>query len=77
MFPHLYNWNVLLPQVPVDITVLLKPYSAKQKVNDIFEVEPNKVQIPPHDAIYVTVTFSPLAMQQYGCLLEVRFFLCL
>lgn len=51
-------------QIPCDVIISIKPLSSKLKaLTDAFEVQPNKISIPPHSHIQATVTFKPPAMQ--------------
>jgi hypothetical protein len=55
-------------QVPCDVAFFIKPLiavkaAAKQQIQEVFEVTPSRVQIPPHRHAYAVVTFCPPAMQ--------------
>lgn len=60
-------------QVPVDVVFTVKPMTNKiaARIHDIYDVEPSKAQIQPHHFVYATVSFSPPAMNTYGCIFEV------
>lgn len=53
-------------KVPCDVVFTLKPIasrSASKQQQDIFEVDPPRVQIPNHSYAYVTASFTPPSMQ--------------
>lgn len=52
-------------KVPCDVTVSVKSLQPKSKLGEIFDVESNKANIPPHCHVFAAVTFSPAAMQTY------------
>jgi hypothetical protein len=57
-----------LLQVPCDIAFFIKPLvalkaAAKLQMQEVFEVTPSRVQIPPYRHAYAVVTFCPPAMQ--------------
>ncbi|XP_069073573.1 hydrocephalus-inducing protein homolog [Pleurodeles waltl] len=59
-------------KVPCDVVLSVKPVSAKStsRINEIFEVDPQRVSINNHSHIFATVTFSPQTMQTYQCVFE-------
>ncbi|CAH2323836.1 Hypothetical predicted protein [Pelobates cultripes] len=67
-------------KVPCDVTLALKPSSAKEevvwgtassyRVNDMFEIEPQRMNIPSHSQCFASVTFSPQSMMLYQCIFE-------
>uniref|UniRef100_H2YKD6 Uncharacterized protein n=1 Tax=Ciona savignyi TaxID=51511 RepID=H2YKD6_CIOSA len=59
-------------KVAVDVSITLKPMSNKvaARIHDIYEVEPSKIQIQPHNFTYATVSFCPPAMNSYSCHFE-------
>ncbi|OCT82470.1 hypothetical protein XELAEV_18025000mg [Xenopus laevis] len=78
-------WNVLVGQtstarfkiqntgkVPCDVVLSVKPISSKTaaRINDIFEVNPPRMNIPSHSHCYAIMTFTPQSMQTYQCIFE-------
>ncbi|XP_077982980.1 hydrocephalus-inducing protein homolog isoform X2 [Glandiceps talaboti] len=59
-------------KVPCDVVFTCKPISSKpsSKLQDIFEVEPNRASIQAHSQTYVTVKFAPPSMQTYTACFE-------
>ena len=71
-------------RVPSDISISVRPISTTQitgskhsqvaaqsaKNVDVFEVSPNRSQIPPKGSVYVDVTFCPAAIHQYMAVFE-------
>nr|XP_006823299.1 PREDICTED: hydrocephalus-inducing protein homolog [Saccoglossus kowalevskii] len=59
-------------KVPCDVVFTCKPVSSKpsSKLQDIFEIEPNRVSIPAHSHTYATVKFTPPSMQTYTAYFE-------
>uniref|UniRef100_H2XZ27 Hydin adenylate kinase-like domain-containing protein n=1 Tax=Ciona intestinalis TaxID=7719 RepID=H2XZ27_CIOIN len=59
-------------KVAVDVSITVKALSNKvaARIHDIFEVEPSKIQIQPHNFMYATVSFCPPAMNSYSCNFE-------
>lgn len=57
-------------KVPCDVNVTVKMVQHKSRLGDIFEVEPSKINIPPHSHVFATVTFTPSAMQTYNAQFE-------
>ncbi|KAK7505819.1 hypothetical protein BaRGS_00003090 [Batillaria attramentaria] len=59
-------------KVPCDVLFQLKPVSQKgaPKVQEIFEVEPQRAQIANHSHMYVTISFTPPSMQAYNAMFE-------
>ncbi|XP_027261798.1 hydrocephalus-inducing protein homolog isoform X2 [Cricetulus griseus] len=59
-------------KIACDINVVVKPISnkASARITDIFDVEPNKMCIGSRSHAFVTVLFTPQAMQTYQCIFE-------
>lgn len=59
-------------KIPIDISILLKTSSKSTKTYNetTFEVEPQRVQIGPHSCAYATISFNPMAMQNYNAYFE-------
>ncbi|XP_039769505.1 hydrocephalus-inducing protein homolog isoform X2 [Ornithorhynchus anatinus] len=59
-------------KIPCDLNISVKPISNKAiaRINDIFEVEPNKMYIPSRSHAFATVTFTPPTMQNYQCIFD-------
>ena len=60
-------------KVPCEnVLFTMKPLSNKSshKINDIFEVEPARAQIPAYGHVMVTCTFCPPSIGQYQCHFE-------
>ncbi|XP_033116735.1 hydrocephalus-inducing protein homolog isoform X2 [Anneissia japonica] len=60
-------------KISCDVVFTCKLNSSKvsSKLQDIFEVEPNRACIPAHSHVYAEVTFSPPSMQTYTGSFEV------
>ena len=52
-------------QVPCDVVFTLKPVQVKgaPKTQDVFDLDPPRMQIANHSFMYATVTFTPPSMQ--------------
>ncbi|XP_021112382.1 hydrocephalus-inducing protein homolog isoform X2 [Heterocephalus glaber] len=59
-------------KIPCDVNIVVKPVSNKAfaRINDIFEVEPNKMCVASRSNAFATVFFTPQAMQTYQCIFE-------
>ncbi|XP_016051807.1 PREDICTED: hydrocephalus-inducing protein homolog [Miniopterus natalensis] len=59
-------------KITCDVNIVVKPISNKiiARIVDIFEVEPNKMNIASHSHAFATVSFTPQAMQTYQCIFE-------
>lgn len=57
-------------KIPCTVKFEVKPRSQSKSEGFAFAVEPAGLTIDPHKHKYVTVTFSPTAMMQYGGILE-------
>jgi hydrocephalus-inducing protein len=59
-------------QVPVDITLALRPANKGQKVVEAFELDAHRAQIPPYSTHYAVVSFTPTSMQSYSAIFDVN-----
>ncbi|KAM4614098.1 hydrocephalus-inducing protein homolog [Discoglossus pictus] len=59
-------------RVPCDVALTVRPVSTKSaaRISDIFEVSPQRMNIPSHGHCFARVTFSPQNMQTYQCIFE-------
>lgn len=57
-------------KIPCTVKFEVKPRTQSKSEGFAFAVEPAGLTIDPHKHKYVTVTFSPTAMMQYGGILE-------
>lgn len=59
-------------KVQSDVVFNLKSMSSKlaNKINEIFEIEPPKCQIPAYGHVMATVTFNPPSIGSYQCIFE-------
>lgn len=65
------SWSVFSVQVPVDITLNLRPANKGQKVVEAFELDIHRAQIPAYSTHYAIVSFTPAAMQAYSAIFDV------
>ena len=58
------------------LTVQYKPNikavnnKSSSKIQDIFDIEPQKALIPPHGHVFASVTFSPKEIKPFECIFE-------
>ncbi|XP_006860378.1 PREDICTED: hydrocephalus-inducing protein homolog [Chrysochloris asiatica] len=59
-------------KIACDVNIVVKPISNKAiaRINDIFEVEPNKMCVASRSHAFATVSFTPQTMQTYQCIFE-------
>ncbi|XP_035827636.1 hydrocephalus-inducing protein [Aplysia californica] len=59
-------------KVPCDVVFTLKPVQVKgaPKTQDVFDLDPPRMQIANHSFMYATVTFTPPSMQTYSAVFE-------
>ena len=43
---------------------------SSSKIQDIFDIEPQKALIPPHGHVFASVTFSPKEIRTFECIFE-------
>ena len=58
-------------QVPVDVTLNLRPANKGQRVIEAFELDAHRTQIPAYSTHYAVVSFTPAAMQPYSAIFDV------
>ena len=59
-----------LKSCEVNFSVKALNNKSSSKIQDIFDIEPQKALIPPHGHVFASVTFSPKEIRTFECIFE-------